>query len=280
MNRLIISLISLLALTLTLQSCHSSRSAIGAPDGMSRELKAARLNVDPLDKKQSGKWLSSLASTYTPWQHMTLNGSVSLRKLPIHPSVKIYMERGRLLLVSLRVPILGEVGRVEITPDSAIVINRKAGCYNVQPASRLLSRVGVNLTDLQDLLLGRVFLAGSAPLSKDNVDLFNVSAAAGGNYIVSPRVQRDDAEYGFTLYPDGKMLLAVAFTTDEACLLQGEYTHEKSKTSLTIDVTLDKKNYTGTLSYGPPDMKSGPMQRTAMNAKWKKVSLKEVLTSF
>ena len=247
---------------------------------MSRELKAAGLNVDALSAKQGDKWLKALAGTYTSWERMSLDGSLSIKELPLDPSVKIYMERGKLLILSLRVPLLGEVGRAEIAADTALVVNRRGKCYTKIPTASLLNRVGVSLSDFQDLLLGRVFLAGSAPLAKDNVDLFQVSEAAGGNFIVTPRKQRDDAEYGFTLYPDGKMLLAVAFTTDEAYLLQSQYSYKNSDTSLSLDITAGKRHYNGTLTYGAPDLKAKPMERISLNPKWKAVSLAKLVTSF
>lgn len=280
MNKLLSVITALCILTLV-ASCGSGRTAVKAPDNASRELKAAGLNLEALGNKEAGKWLAALADTYTPWKKMSLDGSLNVRNLPLDPSVKIYMERGELLLISMRVPLLGEVGRLEIDTDSTLVINRRGKCYTRLATASLLNKVGVNLSDFQDLLLGRVFLAGSAPLARDNVSLFNVSEGAGGNLIVSPRVQRDDAEYGFTIYPDGKMFMAVAFTTDETYLLQNEYSYSgKNHTSIDISITAGKKQYSGTLSYGDPNTAPSPLKRAEVNAAWKRVSLSKLFSSF
>ena len=265
---------------LALTACSSQKQALKPAGGMSRELKAAGLNVNPLSPGKSEKWLRALAGTYTSWKAISLSGKVKIDALPLDPSLKIYMQRGESVIISLRVPLLGEVGRAEIAPDTAMVVNRRAGCYTKIPTASLLNRAGVNLTDFQDLLLGRVFLAGSAPLSRDNVQLFAVSEAAGGNYIVTPRKQREDAEYGFTLYPDGKMLLAVAFTTDESCLLQSEYDYSGKTTSLTLDITASGKKYSGTISYDKPDYNPAPLDPVKIKPGWKAVSLKKLFTSF
>lgn len=275
------SLIILLAAALALSACHSSKTAIAPQEGMSRELQAAGLNVEQLSAKSKDKFLKDLAGTYTPWESMALDGNVQIKSLPLDPSVKVYMERGKLLLLSLRVPLLGEVGRVEIDNDSALIVNRRGKCFTKVATAKMLNRIGVNLTDFQDLLLGRVFMAGSASLSKDNVELFSVSEGAGGNFIVTPRKQRDDAEYGFTLYPDGKMLLAVAFTTDENYMLQSEYTYKSKQTALNLDVTAGNKKYSGVFSYSEPEYNpSKPMARTEISSKWKRVSFKELFNSF
>jgi len=279
MNKSLTLLTAVLSALLCLSACHSSKSALAPARGMSSELPVGS-GTHPLDEKQAAKWLSSLAGSYTAWQKMSLSGSLNVKKLPIDPSVKIYMERGSLVIISLRVPLLGEVGRMELDSREALVINRRGKCYTRMSTASLLNRVGVNLTDFQDLLLGRVFLAGSAPLSKDNVELFTLSETPGGAYMVAPRKQRDDAEYGFTLHPDGKMMLAVAFTTDEAYLLQNEYTHSGTDTSVTMSITAGRKNYTGTLTYEAPNLKPKPIERITLDSKWKEVSLKALVASF
>lgn len=274
-------LLTLILLCVLLGACHSQKASLKAPEGMSRELKAAGLNIDPLSEKQSDKWLAALSKTYTPWEKLQLSGSLSVKQLPVNPSVKIYMERGSLILLSLRVPVLGEVGRIEIDSDSAMVINRRDRKYAKLSTASLLSRIGVNISDFQDLLLGRVFLAGSAPLSADNAELFSVSEAPGNNYIVSPRKQRDDAEYGFTLYPDGKMLLAVAFTTDESYLLQSQYDYTKNGgTAMDVSIVADGKTYNGALSYDAPDFSPKPLARMQLNNNWKRVTLRQLISSF
>lgn len=277
MNKLLIAILACVILS----ACGSQKSALTAPEGMSRELKAAGLNVDPLSEKQSAKWLGALAKSYPAWEKMQISGSLSIRQLPLNPSVRIYMERGSLVILSLRVPLLGEVGRAEIAPDSTLVVNRRDKSFTKLSTARLLSRIGVDISDFQDLLLGRVFLAGGGSLSAGNADLFTVSEAAGGNYIVAPRKQRDDAEYGFTIYPDGKMLMAVAFTTDETYLLQSQYSYLKNGgTSLDFQIAVDKKTYNATLSLDAPDYNPKPLERTAINRSWKRVELKKLVTSF
>ena len=280
MNKLISVIASLCILTLA-ASCSSGRSVVKAPDNASRELKAAGLNLEALGNKEAGKWVAALADSYTPWQKMSLDGSLSVKNLPLDPSVKIYMERGSLLLISMRVPLLGEVGRIEIDTDSALIVNRRGKCYTRLATARLLNRIGVNLSDFQDLLLGRVFLAGSASLARDNVTLFSVSEGAGGNLVVSPKMQRDDAEYGFTIYPDGKMFMAVAFTTDETYLLQNEYAYPgKNRTDIDISITAGKKQYRGTLSYGAPDTSPSPLKHAEVNPSWRRVSLSQLFSAF
>lgn len=184
------------------------------------------------------------------------------------------MERGNLVILSGRVPLMGEMVRLEIDQDSALLVNKYDKTYAKVSTASLLNRIGVNLTDFQDLLLGRVFLAGSAPLSRDNVSLFQVSAAVGGNYIVTPKVQRNDCEYGFTLYPDGKMFLAAAFTTDDKYLLQSEYSYIKDKTALEISATVGKKAYGGTLTLSAPNYSPKPLERIKVNSAWKRTTLK------
>lgn len=277
MNR---SLLYICLLAALLASCGSRKRALTPADSMPRELKAAGLNVDPLAPGKAEKWLSAVADTYTPWHAMSIDGELSMKGLPIDPSVKIYMEKGQCIRVSLRVPLLGEVGRLEIDPQYTLVVNKRGKCYSRLSTSSLMERTGLGLSDLQDLLLGQVFLAGGTPLTKQSASLFDVSSASGGLYIVTPHTPHPRAEYGFTLYPDGKMALAVAFDSAQTSLLQSQYSYTGKSTQMDLSLEIGSKSYSATLSCSEPNLQPRPLAPIEISSRWKEVSVKELISSF
>ena len=66
-----------------------------------------------LDEKAERKAAAKITAYYDDWKTVTLSGKLHIDGLPISPSAKIYMERGKKLVISLRAPLLGEVGTLE-----------------------------------------------------------------------------------------------------------------------------------------------------------------------
>mgnify|MGYP002908447808 FL=1 len=57
-------------------------------------------------------FLNALAASYTPWSSVQLDGKLRMDKLPVSPSVRIYMEKGKKLYISVRAPFVGDDGGV------------------------------------------------------------------------------------------------------------------------------------------------------------------------
>ncbi len=279
MNKFSIAIIS--AVLSLLCSCSARRpgNVIEAPEGMSRELKAAGENVRALSAKESVKIATSVARTYKNWDKLSMNGRLRMKGLPISPGVKVYMERGSLIVISLRAPLMGEVGRVELTRDSVLMVNKMSKKYCAEDIRPYLGRLGADITNVQDLLLGRVFLLNAGTLSEGNAALVDVSTGASDTWIFTPKGQDPRAEYGFTLFQDGKMLMAAAFTTDLQNFATAEYGYEGKDTQVDIMLKYGKKEARIALEFDAPDMKPNPIERVRINNKWEKVSIGEFIRS-
>lgn len=279
MNKFSIAIIS--AVLFLLCSCSARRpgNVIEAPEGMSRELKAAGENVRALSTKESVKIATSVARTYKNWDKLSMNGRLRMKGLPISPGVKVYMERGSLIVISLRAPLMGEVGRVELTRDSVLMVNKMSKKYCAEDIRPYLGRLGADITNVQDLLLGRVFLLNAGTLSEGNAALVDVSTGASDTWIFTPKGQDPRAEYGFTLFQDGKMLMAAAFTTDLQNFATAEYGYEGKDTQVDIMLKYGKKEARIALEFDAPDMKPNPIERVRINNKWEKVSIGEFIRS-
>lgn len=79
------------------------------------------------------KFLNIIISSYTPWQSVELNGKLQMERLPLTPSVRIYMEYKQKIFISVRAPFVGEVGRVEIDSTQVVAVNRLKKCMCRNP---------------------------------------------------------------------------------------------------------------------------------------------------
>lgn len=164
----------------------------------------------PLEGKERDEALLRILSGYTPWSTVELNGKLQIPNMPmgIKPSVKIWMKRGERVMLSLRAPLMGEVGRAEIDEDSIMVVNKMKNTYCKEATGALLQGFPVSLNDLQSLLLARVFLLAKGELAVEDSPLVTLLKANDGSLMVVPAQseQPEGAEYGFLTRGDGKLL--------------------------------------------------------------------------
>ena len=103
------------------------------------------------------------------WSVVSLNGKLKMRGLPLSPSVKIFMKKDSLIDISFRAPLIGEAGRMVVTPDSVIAVNKMNKTYMKEGVADFLKYYPGNISDVQDLLLARFFLPGF-DIREDNLE--------------------------------------------------------------------------------------------------------------
>ena len=125
-------------------------------------------------------------------------------------SGKAAMRRGEWISLSLR--MLGfEVASVWIDRDSVHAIDRYHKMYLSESISDALAGADVTIADLQDLLLGRAFLAGNdgGTLTDALMQRFTLTPSEEGILLI-PHTQPARMEYGFILSPDANTLAATS----------------------------------------------------------------------
>lgn len=99
------------------------------------------------------------------------------------------MQRGEILRLSMR--MLGfEIIAIELTPDTTTIVDRANRRYAKVPLQQLTAKLPVNLTNLQDLLLGRPFLPGEDGLGPQADRLLKLGVNTADNtFSLTPRTE-------------------------------------------------------------------------------------------
>lgn len=149
--------------------------------------------------------ISAMTRDWIEWRSVAISGKVKMEGLPVTPSVKIWMERDSLIRISLRAPFVGEVGRVEINDSVLLLVNKMNHSYSEEPLERALAYYPGGISDIQELLLGRIVIPGSGLLRSEiseNVEIY--AEDDGSATIVSAEEMRVPGfNYGYSIGADG-----------------------------------------------------------------------------
>lgn len=205
------------------------------------------------------------------WTHLSMQGKLRFEGLPVAPTIKLYMERGRSVILSARAPIVGEVARVEICKDSITFLNKHTKRFlsqNLKPYSD--SYPGL-ISDLQDILLGYVAVPGSGRMNADIASDGQWIPTEGDAifFIPKPIPNFEDVQFGFLLDPDDFSLLTFALMIPKKeSILDLNYLYGDEGWTLAMEMQLKDKHLGGELQLSYPDFNPSPLGFTnAVNYK-------------
>lgn len=118
--------------------------------------------------------INAVTPKYTIWQSAELSGKLRMQGLPISPTVKIYMRHGEEILLSIRAPFVGELGRIEVKGDSVTAINKLKRVYCKESIAQIRQDYPQIIADAQSWLLGRVVLVTEGELSSSNIETVQI----------------------------------------------------------------------------------------------------------
>ena len=164
MNRIITPLL-LIALSLLAASCGSSR----AP----KQQLPAEIPAD-ISLQTPQQRLTALCGSYAEWEDVQIPVRATLTsKNGLTCSGKAALKRGEWISISLR--MLGfEVASVWIDRDSVHAVDRYHKIYLSESIARVMGNAGVTLTDIQDILMGRAFIAGPQGGTLSDLSLIHI----------------------------------------------------------------------------------------------------------
>lgn len=212
MKKIIATLVAVLFLTVGLHA-QTGRSSVKS--------------IDPV--------LTDIIRSYRPWHSVEFNGKLRYDKLPVSPSVKMYMVRDSLLQISVRVPLMGEIGRLHLTKKEFTVVNKMKRVYSSEPAENLFEIYPELIAHIQSLFLGRVVLLDSGELSEDNAMFVGVEEDREGGWMLipAPECAQSRFNYGYLVGSNARTKAFLATLGDKGSL-QILYSYKNRGEQMTI----------------------------------------------
>ncbi len=269
-------------ITLSLCSCKSTQKTI------TTGTEYTGLDTRSIDDPVRAAAISTILPGYTDWETAELSGKLKMKKLPVSPTIKMFMKRGEGIAISVRVTLLGEVGRIEVNKDSIIAINKMKRVYCAESIEGVKYDYPGIISDVQSLLLGRVVVLNSGELNVENsgyMDYKELGSAAGPWQLVYPkgRSEIDEFSYEYTVSSQGltdKLTLKLS-TADKDMALNLDYKYPNSGYDLNIAYTQDDAGkFDAEVDFDAVKWGANPMSAIELGSKYTRVGIKQFLNSF
>lgn len=184
-----------------LSSCGSSRQGAGNQGKVSQGETSTLAHA-----------YTSLTDSYSnDWTTLSVPVNVSLKSPKrISASGTMTMTRGKDISISMRV--LGiEVASIYITGDSVIALDKWHKYYLAESVESLLGGMPATVGNLQDMILGHIFLLGENPVTAKDVKKFTLTPGTG-DWFAAPRNTPGNIDYQFAVMNDDNRLALLTAT--------------------------------------------------------------------
>lgn len=237
-----------IALTIASTSCGLMKKAASTPNTSGQGTATTTATpVDPVD---------AVIATLGDWQAMQCGGNISLKGgSSFSSSIQMRMLRDDAIFISLR-PLLGiEVGKLLITGDSLIAVDKVHKRYVAEKVSLLTAGIPVTVSDVQDIFLGRPFIIGKGTLN-EGLKPQVTATAQGGNTLLTPVEGYRGYRYTFKFDHKQRILsLDIVPQGGTTAAYQVKYSDVKGTAAgnvahgIDVNATIDKKKLEFSLTY-------------------------------
>lgn len=137
-----------------------------------------------------------LTESWKEWNNVEMGVKIRVTSpSKFNAAGKAYMKRGEWINFSVR--MLGfEVATLWIDRDSIVAVDKYHKKYFSEPTDKLLGGAGITIENVQDMLLGRAFLAGKGTARPTDMKQFDFEDERNGWFLL-PRQQPSSYKYGF-----------------------------------------------------------------------------------
>lgn len=234
----------------------------------------------PLDASDTQEIVDSIVSQYYDWDSISMSGKLSSPILPITASVKIYMEKGQLMIITVSAPLIGEAARIEVDRDQLLIVNKYKNTYATVDTDMIEPILPGGLDALQNLMLGRITILGSGQLSSADAPGVQIYDASEDLWMLLPNQDIQSVPFVYFYVLDKFSLLLERF----AVIPQGgdgeaDIFYEWNDRNLTLDMeaVFGGKGLDATLRLNNPDSTPKPISRFAPSAKFRQTDIKGVM---
>lgn len=228
---------------------------------------------------------------YTSWKTAELTGKLRLESLPLTPTLKIFMRRDSLLSITVRAPFVGEVGRIQITRDSLLAINKMKKVYCSESLGDLRYEYPKFIGDLQSLLLGRIVVFKSGQLSQRNADFIDINVVEGDSLLIENtrwsltfpknRTEYDEFGYEYQVCGNGRIASLCADVQSLDVQLRMDFDYLNPKTDMTVTyIKEEEPKFMVSLLLDAPVWEAKVPTPVRINNKYRQVSISQFIKSF
>lgn len=201
MKKSIIAIISVV-MTLAMLSVTSCKSSGKATSGQNyKSASSEEVNENSGDLKQR---FSKIVSSYKDWTTFKASGKVTIGGTKtFSSSMQLMMVKGKCISISIK-PMLGiELGKIYITNDSVIVLNKMEKYYIAENLKMISNGIPLNIDDMQNIFLARMFELGKGTITADAQTVESITPASDGMMCVKLAPKDLGLNYTFTVKGNG-----------------------------------------------------------------------------
>ena len=226
--------------------------------------------------------LEAIMETYVPWENVEFSGKLHQSKLPLSPTVKIYMEKGRLIQMSARAPFVGEVGRLTLTQDSILIVYKLKKSYCLESTEKLRDTYPGFLDDIQSFLLARMVVAGRGELSQENAHMIELDTSDRTQWLVTPRElpAMMDVAYGYTALSNGRTQTLMMNMPSKEIEVDIVYDYDGGGMVLDLHLQTARRQLDAELDFSSVRWGGKAMDPIRLGGKYTRMGIKEFLKSF
>lgn len=219
---------------------------------------------------------------YPEWERATINGKLKMKGLPLSPSIRIFMEKDSLVELSIKAPFMGEVGRVIITPDTLLGVNKMNKTYTKLAINEILRYYPGGIREIQSLLLGRVVMPGLGEINEEILGMVNFLETDMGLAIIPAEGYGVEGfDYGYVT-DEGLNPLALIVMPEfaENTSVSVAYDYEKDGVTETISYLQNDKGMTFELQMKNPEWTGEAAKPINMDKKYVELPIRDFVNSF
>lgn len=234
----------------------------------------------PVAVSQKYQIVDSLTNGYYDWDAISMSGKLSSPMLPLTASLKVYMEKDSLVVITVSAPLVGEAARIEIDPDRALVVNKLKNSYSIVEMNDIESICPGGIEAVQNLLLARVSVIGSGELSSGDCSNIEIYDAGEDLWMLLPNQEIETAPFVYYYVLDKNPLELDRFTVlaqDGDSQIDCFYTINERNTIINFITLVNGRNLEAQLQLNNPDTKVKPISRFELTSKYRQTDLKGIL---
>ena len=219
---------------------------------------------------------------YIPWDKIKMDGKLKMQGLPLSPSLKIFMQKDSIIDISIRAPFVGEAGRMVVTPDSVVLINKMNKTFVNEKITDFLKYYPGGISDMQDLLLARVFIPGYNLYDTDIEDLVDIFYEESQfNVVPKESAKIPGITYGYAVDETFQPLWLLILPESRPDLeIDAQYIYNLQGYNLILDYIEGDKKRELTLELKNPESTREEPKSIEINKKFRQLSFNDFLRTF